>query len=129
MPIGSAPRRDRALELVGVVRLDQRVEAELGRVRRSAPRAVVVEVAQEQEHGVCAGSSRVRSSLLLREEALGEERQPVRRARGPQIVDDAAEAVVDEDRDRGRACALERRRRARRIGVRAAGRPRKASAA
>jgi hypothetical protein len=80
------PERDRPGDLRGVVRLDERVEPEAGRLLEQRPHQVVVEVAG-------AGERRVGACLLRRaqvvgrgEEALGEERRLRRGARGPQVV-------------------------------------------
>ena len=65
----------------------------------------VVEVAQDEEHGVRARFAQLAQVLLGREEALAEQRHVRHRACCAQIVERAGEALVDEDRDRRRACA------------------------
>ena len=121
--------RDRAVELVGVVRLDERVEPELVGVAHQRARLAVVEVAQEQERrrlrrlpGPCAGAPRSRRSPS---------RATARRcrARGAEVVPAAAEAVVDEDGDGGSARALVVARRAARDRRPGGCRPATASAA
>ena len=79
----------------------------------------VVEVAEQQQHGVGAGLLRRAQVLGRREEALGEQRQARGCARGAQVVPRAAEALVDEDRDRRGAGALVGGGELGRIGVRA----------
>ena len=111
--------RDRALELRLVVRLDERVEPELSRVGVQRGRTLVVEVAQEQEHGVRAGELRLEQLQLLGEEALREQRHVRRGPRRLHVRERAAEALVDEDRDCGRARALERNGELDRVGARA----------
>ena len=110
--------RDRAVQLVGVVRLDERLEPELARVREQGGRALVVDVAQDHERGVRARDLELQQLELLGEEALGEQRRSRRRPRGLEIVDRAAEALVDEDRDRSRAGVGELSREPGGIGVR-----------
>ena len=75
-----------------------------------AAHRVVVEVAEQQQHGVGAGLLRRSQVLLGREEALREQRNAGARARGAKVVPVAAEALVDEHGD-GR-CAGRRVRRA-----------------
>ena len=98
------------LELVGVVRLDERVEAELAGQPRQRTDLVVVEVAQEQEHGIGSGLLGGPQVLLGREEPLREQRHAGARARRAEVVPGAAEALVDEDGDRRGAgrCILPR---------------------
>ena len=67
------------LELGGVVRLDQRVEPELGGTRQQPPRLLVVEVAQEEERRVRSGLAHLAEILLAREEPLREQRKRGRR--------------------------------------------------
>ena len=92
--------RDRTLELIRVVRLDERVEAERVRATQQRTHLHVVEIAQEQEHRVRPGRSRGLEIVRRREEALGEQGQRRGSARGAQIVPRAAEALVDEHRHR-----------------------------
>ena len=75
-------------------------------MRHQRRRLAVVEVAEEEQHRVCARFPGRAQVLLGREEALREQRQPDARARRPQIVPVAAEALVDEDGDGGCARAL-----------------------
>ena len=119
MPIGSASEPTARVELVGVVRLDERVEAELGRAAPSAPRR------GRRRGRAGAGARRRRPPRAARRARPPRGRTPWRAAAAPsparaarEIVDRAAEALVDEDRDRGRACPLERRGERGRIGVR-----------
>ena len=99
------------------MRLDERLEPELGGGVEQPPRRRVVEVAQQQQRRVGARVARGAQVLLGREEPLREQRQRRRRARRTQVVPRAAEALVDEDRDRGRAGALVRGGERCRIGV------------
>ncbi len=46
--------RERAVELVRVVRLDERAEAELARVREKRSRTLCIEIPEDQEDGVGA---------------------------------------------------------------------------
>ncbi len=110
---------DRPLELGRVVRLDERVETELFRVRLQRGRTLVVEVAQEQEHRVRAGELRLEQLQLLGEEALREQRHVRCRPCGLHVRERAAEALVDEDRHGCRARALERDGELDRVGARA----------
>ena len=113
------PESDRTLQLVGIVRFDERVEAELARQAEQHPHLSVVEVAEQQQHGVGARLLRGAQVLLGREEALGEQGDAGRRAGGPQIVPVAAEELVHEHRDGGCAGAGVRGRELSGIGVRA----------
>ncbi len=91
--------RHRALELLGVVRLDERLEAELGRAHEKFTDGRVVQVAQDQQNGIgtgVAGGSQVR---LGREEAFGEERKRGGGTRRAKVVPGATEPLVDQDRD------------------------------
>ena len=121
--------RDPALELGGVVRLDERVEPEPVGLGHQRDRRVVVEVAQQEQRRVRAGLLRRPQVVRRGEEALGEERHVARGACRTEIVPRAGEALVDEDRDGGRAGPAIRRRDARRVRVRVVGRRRRASAA
>ena len=98
--------RDRALELVGVVRLDERVQTELVGSAHERGHAAVVEVSQEEQHSVRARFPGRVQMLIGREETLREQRQPDTGSGGSQIVPVAAEALVDEDRDDRSAGAL-----------------------
>ena len=100
------PQRDRALELVGVVRLDERVDAERARLAHQPHAGHVVEVAQQKQRGVGARLGRGAQVLGRAEEALRDQRQRGRRARRAKVVPGAAEAVVDEHRHRPRAVLL-----------------------
>ena len=99
----------RAVELLGVVRLDERVEPEplgVGHQRRGRR---VVEVAEDEERGVGAGFAHLAQMLGRREEALREERDVGHGPGGAEVVERAGEALVDEHRDRARAGARVRR--------------------
>ena len=109
---------DRAVELRRRVRLDERVHPELGRPALECRDARVVEVAQQQEDGVGTGAAQLLELLRAGEEALGEQGEAGRGAGRAEVVDRAAEALVDEDGDRGRAGALEGRGERGRLGVR-----------
>ena len=98
---------DRALELRRVVRLDQRIEAELGRCGEQPAHALVVEVAQEQQHGVRAEPPQLLELRALGEEALGEQGQVSGGSRRKEIRRRSPEAFVYQDGDRGRFLALE----------------------
>ncbi len=65
---------DRALELVRVVRLDERVEPQRGRLGEELRARRVVQVAEDEQHRVGAGLAR------LREGARGSRRSPSRAA-------------------------------------------------
>ncbi len=65
--------RGRARQLLGVVRLHERVEAELAGDREELASLSVVEVAEEKEHGVCAARLRRLEVVPRREESLGEQ--------------------------------------------------------
>jgi hypothetical protein len=77
----------------------------------------VVEVAQQQQHGIGAELTELLELGSLGEEALGEQRHATGRSRGGEIGRGPAEALVDQDRDRGRARALEARGQGGRIRV------------
>ena len=98
--------RDRALQLRRVVRLHERLEAELGGEGEQTPHRRVVEVAKQQKCGIGARFARSAQILVRREEPLCQERQRRRRTRGTQVVPGAAEALVDEYRHGGRAGSL-----------------------
>ena len=98
---------DRARELVGVVGLDEDVHAEIPRTGLQAAPRLVVEVAKQQEDGVRAGCAKLDELVLGREEALREQRQAGRGPRSSEIVDAAAEALVDEHRHCRGTLALE----------------------
>ncbi len=105
-------------ELVGVVRFDEDVQPELGRVRKEPGRGGVVEIAEEQERGVGPCVARCLEVFAGGEEALGEERDAARGAGSPQVVPRSSEATVDEDRDSCGSRGLVSGRQLRRIGVR-----------
>jgi hypothetical protein len=91
---------NRALQLCGIVRLDEGLEAELVRVGHQGCRTLIVNVAQQDEGSVGTCDLRLQQVELVGEETFGEERRRRRCARGFEIVERAAEALVDEDRDR-----------------------------
>ena len=119
----------RARELLGVVRLDERVEAELARASAKNSRA------RRSSRSRGGGGRRRRRASAISGSAPGRRRIPWRaaglasRPRRAQVVNGAAEALVDEDGDRGGAGSPERAREERRDRHRAAGRPRRASGA
>ena len=78
---------DRALQLFGIVRLDERLEAEFVRVRHQACRTLIVDVAEQDEDGVCTRDPRLQQVELFGEEPLGEERRRRRGASGLEIVE------------------------------------------
>ena len=98
--------RDRAVELLGVVRLDERVEAEGGRLAHQRGTRRVVEVAKEEQHRVGTGEGGGAQVVVGAEEPLGEQRQRRGRAGGAQIAPGAGKALVDEHRHRPRAGLL-----------------------
>ena len=108
---------DRAGELVGVVRLDERIHAEIASTGLQTARGLVVEVAKQQEDGVRAGCAELDELVLRREEPLGEQRQAGGGSCSSEVVDAAAEALVDEHRHGRGAFPLEGRRQAGGIGV------------
>ena len=78
---------DRALQLFGIVRLDERLEAEFVRVGHQACRTLVVDVAEQDEDGVGTRDLRPQQVELFGEEPLGEERRRSRGASGLEIVE------------------------------------------
>jgi len=66
---------DRARQLIGVVRLDERVQPQLRRAREHRRRAPVVEIAQEQQHGVGSRLLQLVQLGFLAEEALRQQRR------------------------------------------------------
>ena len=111
-------QRGGALQLMAVVGLDERLQPQLAGAAQQPCRRGVVEVAQQEQHGVGARLARRAQVLLRREEALREQRQPRGRARRAQVVPRAAEAVVDEHRDGRGARPLVRGCEPRGVGVR-----------
>ena len=95
----SATARSSSSRVVG---LDERLEPEIGGGREESRHLVVVEIAQQQERRIRAGLACRAQVVGAREEALREQRQRGRGARRAQVVPRAAEALVDEDRDRSR---------------------------
>ncbi len=89
---------DGSFELVGVVGLDEGVEAETGGDGHETRRLIVVEVSQEQQNRVRAASFELRQLVRLAEEPLREERQGGGCACCTKVVDRAREALVDEYR-------------------------------
>ena len=110
---------DRARQLVHVVCLDERIQAELVRTREHRRRAPLVQIAQEQKHGIGSRLLQLVQLSFLLEEALRQERRGARRAGRAQIADGTAEALVDEDRHSCGAGLCESGRELRGIGVRA----------
>jgi len=98
---------DGAPELVSVMRFHEGVQPESLRGSHQQARLVVVQVAQQEQHGIGAGLAQRRQVSRFAEEALREQRQPRRLSRRPQVVDRAPEALVHQDRDRSGACAFE----------------------
>ena len=109
--------RDRPLELLGVVRLDERVEPERRGGAHELCGARVVEVAEQDERRVGSRLSETPQVVLLAEEALAEERCVGGRAGRAEVVERAAEALVDEDGERCRAGRREARGERGGIGV------------
>ncbi len=110
--------RDRAVQLVGVVRLDQRLDAQLTRVRDERGGPLIVDVAQQDQHRVGAGDLGFQQIELFGEEAFGEQRCRCCRAGGLEVFEGAAEALVDEYRHCGGAGIGELRSEPRRVGIR-----------
>jgi hypothetical protein len=95
--------RLRALIPIGVVSLDERIEACGRRLVHEPARRRVVEVAQKEEQGVGAGLPGERDVVATAEEPLGEKGHVGCRTSGSQIGPAAAEALgIDEYRDGGR---------------------------
>ena len=115
---GVDPPLPAGLELVGVVCLDERGEAELTGQLRQPAHLPVVEIAEQEQDGVGARLLRRPQVLLGREEALREERHGRARPRSAQVVPAAAEALVDEDGDRSGAGRRVLAREPRWVGVR-----------
>ena len=85
--------RDGGRHLVGIVGLDERLEADLERaLDQSRERLGVVEAGQEQDE-VRPGRAEHRELDLLDDELLGEDRHADRGPDGPQVRDGAAEPV------------------------------------
>ena len=109
--------RDRALELLRVVGFDERVQPEPSSLGEQRPCTRVVDVAEQDQRGVGARRLQLGEVGLLGEEALAQQRELRRCARGAEVVERAAEAVVDEHREGGCAVVGELRREQRRVGV------------
>ncbi len=107
------------LQLFGVVRLDQRIQSQLGAVGAQARHLLIGEIAQDQQEGVGASTCQLADLSLLAEEALADQRRAGRRAGCAQVVDRTGEALVHQHRDRRRARLGEVLRQSGRIGVRA----------
>jgi hypothetical protein len=107
---------DRPLQLLGVVRLDERVELELAGGRHQLLHPRVVEIAQQQQHRIGAEVSQLLQLGALGEKPLCEQGHAAGRARGSEISGAPSEALIDQDRDGRRARALERR--SQRCGIR-----------
>jgi hypothetical protein len=106
-----------ARELLGVVCLDERVEAKLGGHLQQLARLCIVEVAEQEKDCICSIRAGLEEICAIKEEPFGEEREGGRRARGAQIVPGPGEALVHEDGDRRGACALECRCKRGRVGI------------
>ena len=104
------PERDGAGELLGVVRLHERVHPQVLRASLQTAYRRVVEIAKQQQDGICARRAERDQVVLRREEPLGEQGHAGSHTRRSQVGDAAAEALVHEHRDGSRAGALERRR-------------------
>ena len=98
MAAGSAARisaePDATVQLDRVVRLDERVEAVPVRLGHQRADGLVVEVAEQEQHGVRAGLLRRAEIVGRREEPLREERDVARGAGRAEVVPRAAEALV-----------------------------------
>ncbi len=105
--VGAEP--DGAVELAGVVRLDERVKADLLREGHERRGARVVQVAEDQQRGVGACLARGAQVVRRREEALGEQRQLRGGAGGAQVVPAAGEELVDKHRHGGGPASCVRR--------------------
>ncbi len=90
---------DGALQLSCVVRLDERLETEFVRVIHQGCRTLIVDVAEQDEGSVGTRDLRLQQVQLFGEETFGEKRRRRRGARGLEIVERAAEAIVDENGD------------------------------
>ena len=111
--------RDRTLELLCVVRLDQDVEAQIVGRGEEESRLTVVQVTQEQERRVGARFLGLDQVVTVPEEPLGEKWDGARGPCRPQVVPRSAEALVDQDRDRCRPGRLVGEGEKPGIGVRA----------
>ena len=100
------------------MRLDEGVHAELVRVLEQLGDSRVGEVTQQEEHGVGTGDLELQQLQLLAEESLRQQRHRGCGARGLEVRERAAEALVDEDRDGRRARVRELQCKPRRIRVR-----------
>ncbi len=94
------------VELLDVVRLDERVQSELRRLAQQPRGLLVVEVAEDEQRRVGAGVAHGREVVARGEEAFREQRRLRRRACGAQVVERAREPLVDEHGDR--RCAVRR---------------------
>src|SRR3989304_7719183 len=86
-------------ELLGIVRLHERVETEHVRSLHQTMRLCVVEVPQKQEHSIGTALACRPQMLHGGEEAFRQERYRSRPPRRAQVIPRSAEARVDEDRD------------------------------
>ena len=97
-------RRERAIELAGVVDLDERLQADLERTVDEPRQAAGGMEDREQEDQVRAGGAEDRQLDLLDHEVLGQDRDGDGCAHGAQVLDRAAEPVrLAQDRDGRRA--------------------------
>ncbi len=108
-PDEARPAGERLVQLPFVVRLDQRLEADLdGALHEPGEPLRRVEHREEQDE-VGAGRAEERQLDLLDHEVLGEDRDGDRRADGAQVVDRPTEPVrLAQHRDGGRAAGLVR---------------------
>jgi hypothetical protein len=86
--------------------------------REQLARTLVVDASKDQQHRVGAGDLQLQELDLLREEPLREQWDRCRSASCSQVVERAAETLVDEHRDRCGAGVSELQREACRICVR-----------
>ena len=105
MPMTGGRECRRADELVGVVRLDERVEPQLLGEARQPAHLVVAQVAEEEQDRVRARLPGDAQMLVGREKSFRQERDARRGAGGAEVVPVAAEALVDEHGD-GRGTGL-----------------------
>ena len=106
-PDESRPGRQRAVELAGVVDLDQRLEADLeGALDEPGEPLRRMQDGQQQDE-VRAGGPQHRQLDVLDDEVLGQDRDGDRRPDRPQVVHRPAEPVrLAQDGDRGGAAGL-----------------------
>ena len=107
IPIRSAPGLERDAQLLGVVRLDQHVEAQRARVLTQRLQLLGSERRDDQQDRVGTGGSRLVQLVGIDDEVLAQQRQSAGLAGDAQILERAAEVgSLGEHRQRVSAAAL-----------------------